>query len=185
MVNYSYHENWFSFTENSIFKTVIDNQDWFIMSLTTFYPKCGLSWWLSGKEPSCQGRRHEFNPRVEKIPWSRKWQPTPVFLLRKSHGQGSLVDYSPWGSRRVEHDLTTKQKQLSKLWYSFIIKCQYLCYYYLIYLYSPSISSYWLFNINQAKHCFSCCNDPFSLESFCQAWYLIFNNCLMNKHRNE
>ena len=30
-------------------------------------------------------------------PWSRKWQPTPVFLAGKSHGQRSLVGYSPWG----------------------------------------------------------------------------------------
>ena len=35
-------------------------------------------------------------------PWvglRRKWQPTPVFLPGKSHGQGSLVDYSPWGHK--------------------------------------------------------------------------------------
>ena len=31
-------------------------------------------------------------------PWSRKWQPTPIFLPSKSHGQRSLVGYSPWGS---------------------------------------------------------------------------------------
>ena len=31
-----------------------------------------------------------------KIPWSRKWQPTPVFLSGKVHGQRSLVGYSPW-----------------------------------------------------------------------------------------
>ena len=31
------------------------------------------------------------------IPWRRKWQPTPVFLPGESHGQRSLVDYSPWG----------------------------------------------------------------------------------------
>ena len=30
------------------------------------------------------------------IPWRRKWQPTPVFLSGKSHGQRSLVGYSPW-----------------------------------------------------------------------------------------
>ena len=30
-------------------------------------------------------------------PWTRRWQPTPVFLPRKSHGQRSLVGYSPWG----------------------------------------------------------------------------------------
>ena len=53
--------------------------------------------WLSGKESACQCRRHEFNPWVGKMPWSRKWQPTPVFLPGKSHGQRSLVDYSPPG----------------------------------------------------------------------------------------
>ena len=49
--------------------------------------------WLSGKEPTCQFRRHEFDPWVRKIPWSRKWQSTPVFLPGKSHGQ-RLVGYS-------------------------------------------------------------------------------------------
>ena len=33
--------------------------------------------------------RHEFNPRVKKIPWRRACQPTPVFLLGESHGQGA------------------------------------------------------------------------------------------------
>ena len=32
-----------------------------------------------------------FDPWVGKIPWSRKWQPTPGFLLGESHGQRSLV----------------------------------------------------------------------------------------------
>ena len=41
----------------------------------------------------------------------RKWQPTPVFLLGKSHGQKSLMDCSPWGYKRVRHDLVTKQQQ--------------------------------------------------------------------------
>ena len=37
-----------------------------------------------------------FNPWVRKIPWKRKWQPTPVFLPGKSDGQRSLVGhYSP------------------------------------------------------------------------------------------
>ena len=31
-----------------------------------------------------------------KIPWRRTWQPTPVFLPGKSHGQRSLVGYSSW-----------------------------------------------------------------------------------------
>ena len=39
----------------------------------------------------------EFNPWVRKISWSRKWQPTPVFLPEKFHGKRSLVGCSPWG----------------------------------------------------------------------------------------
>jgi len=38
-----------------------------------------------------------FDPWVGKIPWRRKWQPTPVFLSGEAHGQRSLVGYSPWG----------------------------------------------------------------------------------------
>ena len=56
---------------------------------------------LSGKEPACQCRRCEFDPWVGKIPWRRKWQPTPVLLLGKSHGQRSLVGYRPWGQKEV------------------------------------------------------------------------------------
>ena len=52
------------------------------------YP--GLPWWFSDKESTCQCRRHGFDPRVGNIPWSRKWQPTPV-LSGKSHGQRSLA----------------------------------------------------------------------------------------------
>jgi len=56
--------------------------------------KEGLPWWLSGKEPTCQCRRSELDPWVVKVLWRRKWQPTPVFLPRKSHGQRSLAGYS-------------------------------------------------------------------------------------------
>ena len=59
-----------------------------------------------GKEPACQCGRHKrqkFDPWVRKIPWSRKWEPNPVSLPGESHGQRSLVGYSPWG-RRVGHD---------------------------------------------------------------------------------
>ena len=54
---------------------------------------------LSGKASVCQCRRCEFDLLVGKISWSRKWQPTPLFLPRKSHAQRSLVGYSPWGHR--------------------------------------------------------------------------------------
>ena len=34
--------------------------------------------------------------------WRREWQPTPVFLLGKSHEQRSLVGYSPWGHKESD-----------------------------------------------------------------------------------
>ena len=40
-----------------------------------------------------------FDPWVVKIPWRRKWQPTPVFWPGESHGQTSLAGYSPWGRK--------------------------------------------------------------------------------------
>ena len=61
----------------------------------------GLPWWLSGKESTCRWRRRGFDPWVRKIPWRKKWQPTPVFLPGKSHGQ-SLVGYSPWGHKELD-----------------------------------------------------------------------------------
>ena len=44
------------------------------------------------------------DPWVGKIPWSRKWQPPPVFLPGKSRRHRSLLGYSPWG--RKESDMT-------------------------------------------------------------------------------
>ena len=58
-----------------------------------------LPWGLSGKELACECRKHRFIPLVGKIHWRRKRQPAPVFLPEKSHGQRSLVDYSPWGHK--------------------------------------------------------------------------------------
>ena len=67
---------------------------------------------LSSKESACQCRRHRFNPWVRKIPWRRKWQPTPVFLPGKSHEQRNLAGpWGPWGCKRVGYDLATKQQQ--------------------------------------------------------------------------
>ena len=40
----------------------------------------------------------------QEVPLEKKWQPTPVFLPEKSHGQRSLVGYSPWGRKRVGRD---------------------------------------------------------------------------------
>ena len=71
-----------------------------------------LPWCLSGKEPAGQCRRHKrhrFDPWVGKNLWRRKWQPTPLFLPEKSHGQRSLAGYGPRGHKT--DDFTAKQQQ--------------------------------------------------------------------------
>ena len=40
--------------------------------------------------------------QVGKIPWSKKCQPTPVFLPGKFPGQRNLVSYSPWGGKELD-----------------------------------------------------------------------------------
>ena len=85
-----------------IAKGLMQRSNW----TTTKWTK-GLPWWLSGKESTCQFRRCESN--CWKIPWRTKRQPTPMFLLEKSHGQKRLVGYSPWGLKRVGHNWAAKQ----------------------------------------------------------------------------
>ena len=62
--------------------------------------------WLSGKEFACQARDVGLFPGSGSLP-----------------GEGnsnSLVGYSPWGPKRVRHDLATKEQQ-----HMSIILCQY------------------------------------------------------------
>ena len=60
-------------------------------------------WWLS-KGSSCHNRRCGLDPWVRKMPWRRKWQPTPLFLSGEFHGQRSLAGLLSMGSQRVGHD---------------------------------------------------------------------------------
>ena len=64
----------------------------------------GLLCWLRRYSVCLQCGRPGFRPWVGKITWRRKWQTTPELLPGKSHGQRSLVGYSPWG--RKESDTT-------------------------------------------------------------------------------
>ena len=58
----------------------------------------------NGKRTCLQCRRPGFNPSVGKIPWRRKWQPTPVLLPGEFHGQRSPLGSSP--QYRKESDTT-------------------------------------------------------------------------------
>ena len=52
-------------------------------------------------------------PASARFPWRRKWQPTPVILPGKSHGQRSQAGCSPWGSKSVEY---TEQLNNNKIY---------------------------------------------------------------------
>ena len=63
----------------------------------------------SGKEPTCQCRRHKrcrFDPLVGKILWRQQGNP-----LQCSHGQRSIEGYSPWGHRESDTTEETEQVQ--------------------------------------------------------------------------
>ena len=62
---------------------------------------------------------------VRKMPWRKKWQPTPVFLPGEFHGLRSLADYGPWGSqefylcyKQIDHLGVLVQKPKPK-WYKY------------------------------------------------------------------
>ena len=75
-----------------------------LQSRIYFLPCClwGFPGHAIGREPAHQFKRCRFNPWVGKIPWRRNWQPTPIFLPGKSHGQRSLVGYSLWGRKELD-----------------------------------------------------------------------------------
>ena len=87
------------------------------------YTPLWLPRWLSGKEAACQWRRHKFDPWVRKIPWKKKWQPTPTFLPGKSHEQRSLAGYSPWSCKEqaIVHGVAKSQTRLSYWGYTYIL----------------------------------------------------------------
>ena len=71
-----------------------------------------------------------FNPWVRKIPWSRKWQPTPAFLPGEPHGQRSLVGYSLWGHKESDRTEHTCHKMYIYILYTYKT---YLHIYYIVY----------------------------------------------------
>ena len=72
-----------------------------------FCPQKDMNW-FSAVPGSSDGKASAYNARdpglirVRKIPWRRKWHPTPIFWPGKSHGLRSLVGYSPWGPKELD-----------------------------------------------------------------------------------
>ena len=55
-----------------------------------------------GKESACNAGAWGLIPGSGQFPWRREWLLTPVFLPGESHGQRSLVGYSPWGRKKLD-----------------------------------------------------------------------------------
>ena len=108
MYAYIPQEQWFSFYELTVGRDFIehtsDKQELTVLNAfshgyqdTDVYIQGGA---VVKNPPANPGDiRDKGSIWVRKILWSSKWQPTPVFLSGKFHGQGSLVSYSPWGSQ--------------------------------------------------------------------------------------
>ena len=73
--------------------------------------------WLRGKNPSAK-QGTQTGSLGQKIPWMRKWQPTPALLPGKCHGERSLEGYSPWGHK--ESDVTERLNNNNKEMYCII-----------------------------------------------------------------
>ena len=95
-----------------------------------------VGWWMTGADNVLMTTMHQtfftsacgFHPRVGKIPLEEVIATIPIFLPGKSHGQRSLVGYSPWGCR-VRHELETKQtKQKTSLKIALLKICGWTCF---------------------------------------------------------
>ena len=82
-----------TYTDSCQFNISNLNPKWYIYNQMPH--RLGLPWWLSRWRIHLHCRRCGFDPRVRKIPWRRKWQPTLVFLPGEFQGQRSLAGYSP------------------------------------------------------------------------------------------
>ena len=83
----------------------------FLLKFNLLFTHVLYPWWLRWWGDCLQWGRPWFDPWVRKIPWRRKWQPTPVFLPGESPGRRNLVGYSPQGCK--ESDITERHNFLS------------------------------------------------------------------------
>ena len=74
----------------------------FLFQLTYHFLKASLMELVVKNLPANAAKRYRFNPRVGKIPWWKKWQPTQCSCLENRYGQRSLVGYGPWSREELD-----------------------------------------------------------------------------------
>ena len=70
----------------------------------------------SAVKESASMQETEVRSLVGKMPWRRKWQPTPLFFPGKSHGQRSLMSHSPWGHKELNTTEQAHTHTLNLIW---------------------------------------------------------------------
>ena len=84
---------------------------WQIRIASKYTKQGGFPGGSDGKGSACNVGRPTVYPWVQKSPWSMKWQPTPIFLPRRVHGQRSLAGHSPRGLKESDTDWAHMTKQ--------------------------------------------------------------------------
>ena len=128
----------------------------FSFCLQSFSAFLGFPGGSDGKESACKVGDVGLNLGLGRFPWRRKWQPPPVFLTRKFHGQRSLEGYSPCGRKELDttQQLSTHEKIHAKLqfcarkWLSYIKKIEKELAKYRTETYSNSV----VFVLEQVRH---------------------------------
>ena len=109
--------------------------------LATHSSILGLPWGSDSKQSACT--LPGFDLWVEKIPWRRAWHPLQYSCLENSHGQRSLVGYSPWGLKELNMTERLSIAPCSIHHDFFFFACMHACNYYtaeqfpVLYLVSP------------------------------------------------
>ena len=97
--------------------------------------------WWKNLPANAGDRRCGFDLWVGKILWRRKWQPTPVFLPGKFHGQRSLAGYSPLGAKSQTRLRNWEHTNCTVQWYVHHV------------IWSSPSSISWIFLFSKLKLC--------------------------------
>ena len=89
-------------TDMEAWSDCLQQTHWILIFGAHFFELGSFPGGSHGKRVCLQRGRPRFNPWVGKIPWKRKWQPTPVLLPGKSHEWRCLIGFSSWGHKESE-----------------------------------------------------------------------------------